>query len=41
VEHNGGLDAFLLKAKDEQLSPAVQKMKREIVKAKATATAAA
>ena len=35
VEHNGGLDAFLLKAKTEQLSPQCQKLKRDIVKSKA------
>jgi len=35
VEHNGGLDAFLLKAKTEQLSRQCQKLKRDIVKSKA------
>jgi len=35
VEHNGGLDAFLLKAETEQLSPQCQKLKRDIVKSKA------
>ncbi len=38
VEHNGGLDAYLLKARDEQLSPQLQKLKRELVK-KASAAA--
>lgn len=32
VEHNGGLDLFLLKASDDQLSGRVQKLKREIAK---------
>jgi large subunit ribosomal protein L28 len=32
VEHNGGLDLFLLKASDDQLSARAQKLKREIVK---------
>lgn len=39
VEHTGGLDAFLLKAGDEQLSTQCQKLKREIVKSKAAAAA--
>ena len=34
VEHRGGLDAFLLKAKNEQLSPTCLKLKREIQKAR-------
>jgi large subunit ribosomal protein L28 len=40
VEHRGGLDAFLLKAGNEELSDALLKMKRDIVKAKAVAPAA-
>ena len=32
VEHRGGLDAFLLKAKDAELSPRVLELKREVVK---------
>lgn len=32
VEHNGGLDPFLLKAADAQLSPRALKLKREIAK---------
>jgi large subunit ribosomal protein L28 len=40
VEHRGGLDAYLLKARNEQLSPECQKLKREIVKAQAAAKAA-
>ena len=35
VEHRGGLDAFLLKAKADELSPQCQKLQREIKKAKA------
>lgn len=33
VDHVGGLDAFLLKARDEKLSPAALKIKRELKKA--------
>ena len=32
VDHRGGLDAFLLKAKDEELSERVLDLKREIKK---------
>jgi large subunit ribosomal protein L28 len=32
VDHRGGLDAFLLKAKDEELSPKVLELKRQIKK---------
>jgi large subunit ribosomal protein L28 len=32
VEHRGGLDAFLLKAADVELSPAARGLKRDIVK---------
>lgn len=35
VDHRGGIDAFLAKAKDEQLSPNALKVKREIAKAQA------
>lgn len=35
VDHRGGLDAFLAKAKDEELSPKALKIKREIAKAQA------
>jgi|SRR6187402_1499556 large subunit ribosomal protein L28 len=35
VEHRGGLDAFLLKAKNEELSATCLKLKREIQKAQA------
>jgi large subunit ribosomal protein L28 len=33
VDHRGGLDAYLARAKDDELSPAAQKIKREIAKA--------
>ena len=32
VDHRGGLDAFLMKARDEELSPRVRELKREIKK---------
>ncbi len=35
VEHRGGLDAFLMKAKDEELSLKARRLKREIAKARA------
>ena len=35
VEHNGGLDNFLAKAKDDVLSSKALKVKREILKKKA------
>ena len=34
VEHRGGLDAYLLKARDEELSDRCRRLKREILKAK-------
>ena len=37
VDHRGGLDAFLAKAKDDELSLAAQKIKKEIAKAQASA----
>ncbi len=37
VDHRGGLDAFLAKAKDGDLSPAALKVKRDIAKAQAEA----
>jgi large subunit ribosomal protein L28 len=37
VDHRGGLDAFLMKAKDEELSRTALDLKREIVKKKASA----
>jgi large subunit ribosomal protein L28 len=41
VEHRGGLDAFLLKASDEDLSERCRKLKRDLKKAKAAAPPAA
>ncbi|MGA2565298.1 MAG: 50S ribosomal protein L28 [Pseudolabrys sp.] len=35
VDHRGGLDAFLLKAKDGDLAPKMLELKRAIVKKKA------
>lgn len=32
VDHVGGLDAFLIKAKDAQLSPAARKVKKQLEK---------
>ena len=40
VEHRGGLDAFLLKADDEELSERCLKIKRDVKKAKAARAAA-
>ena len=37
VDHRGGLDAFLAKAKDEELSPKALKIKKDIAKAQAEA----
>jgi large subunit ribosomal protein L28 len=37
VEHRGGLDAFLLKAREPELSDRCQKLRREILKARAEA----
>ncbi|MFO7297047.1 MAG: 50S ribosomal protein L28 [Pseudomonadota bacterium] len=39
VEHRGGLDAYLLKARDEELSPRCRRLKRQIEKIKASAAA--
>ena len=33
VDHRGGLDAFLAKAKDEELSPRALKIKKDITRA--------
>jgi large subunit ribosomal protein L28 len=41
VEHRGGLDAFLLKAGDEDLSDRCLKLKRDVQKTKKAAPAAA
>lgn len=35
VDHRGGLDAFLAKAKEDELSPRALKVKREIEKTRA------
>ncbi len=35
VDHRGGLDAYLLKAKDKELSSNALKVKKEILKAQA------
>ena len=37
VDHRGGLDAFLLKAKDAELSAGALKIKKDVVKAQAAA----
>jgi large subunit ribosomal protein L28 len=37
VDHRGGLDAFLLKAKDTELSERVLDLKRQVVKKRAAA----
>ena len=41
VEHRGGLDAFLLKAGEEDLSLNAKRLKREIAKAQTTQSTAA
>lgn len=41
VDHRGGLDAFLDKSKDEELSAKALKIKRDIAKARDTGTEAA
>ena len=41
VDHRGGLDAFLLKAKDGELAPKILELKRQIVKKKAKAAESA
>ena len=40
VEHRGGLDAFLLKASDDELSTNARALKREILKKAAAGVAA-
>ena len=37
VDHRGGFDAFLLKAKDAELSPRVLELKRQVAKKRAEA----
>ena len=41
VDHRGGLDAYLAKAKDDELSADALKVKKEIAKASILVTAAA
>lgn len=41
VDHRGGLDAFLLKARDEELSPRALKIKRDLEGRASDAAAAA
>lgn len=41
VDHRGGLDAFLKKARDEELSPRALELKRQIAKSQAESAAAA
>ena len=38
VDHRGGLDAFLLKANDDELAPRMLDLKRQIVKKRAKAS---
>ena len=40
VEHRGGLDAFLVKAKDEELSPRARLLRKEIAAKQAELSAA-
>ena len=35
IDHNGGLDAFIVKQKDDVLSDRARRLKREIVRAAA------
>lgn len=37
IDHRGGLDAFLLAAKDTELSPRALEIKRQVVKKRAAA----
>ncbi|HEX3503558.1 MAG TPA: 50S ribosomal protein L28 [Xanthobacteraceae bacterium] len=39
VDHRGGLDAFLLKAKDVELSPRALELKRQVAKKREAAAA--
>jgi len=41
VDHRGGLDVFLAKAKDDKLSPAALRIKKEIARAQAASAQAA
>ena len=40
VEHRGGLDAFLVKAGNDDLSPAMRVMRREVIKKQASVASA-
>ena len=40
VEHNGGLDNWLVKTSDEKLSLRARRLKRDVVKKRSTAVAA-
>jgi large subunit ribosomal protein L28 len=40
IEHNGGLDAYLLSASDADLAPEIRRLKRKIAKKAAAAGAA-
>jgi large subunit ribosomal protein L28 len=40
VDHRGGLDAFLIKAHDRDLSPRAKRLRREVMKARTPAAAA-
>ena len=37
VDHRGGLDAFFARSKDAELSPSALKVKKDIIKAQASA----
>jgi large subunit ribosomal protein L28 len=39
VDHRGGLDAYLLKARDSELSPRALELKRQVAKKRAAAAA--
>jgi large subunit ribosomal protein L28 len=39
VEHRGGLDAFLIKAREDELSQNVKALRREIIKKQAAPAA--
>jgi len=41
VDHRGGLDAYLVKARDAELSEAALKIKKDVVKARQAAEASA
>jgi large subunit ribosomal protein L28 len=40
VEHRGGLDAFLLRAKEDELSDRCRKLRRDVIKARSEEKAA-